>query len=562
MMDEWESLFSPRILVRGMDYYESGAVMEMVRTEGGYRALVEGTEDYKVEIDIKDNQVQHMRCTCPYAAEGYNCKHMAAVLYEAEEGGVLEMPPTADGGTVQDYRQELKDVINGIPEEELRRLLESMAWEDGKLRNKILIQYSPSISQRQMAMLKREINDIAYGYSDRYGYVDWENAGNYLLEMEAFLNDKVQAVIDKGCWMQAFELTNQVFITIGNQDIDHSDGGLGMVAEACYEFWKQILEKCSEQDKDRMRAWFKKYQADGTVTDYLEEYISGFLMNELHDRELLQRTMEALDQEIEKNREGMDCGKYYSVQYGFEYNILKRLQIMKELGASEEEILQYREENRRFTAVRMLEIEEFIQAGQYKDAIRVLKESKELDHGSPSWVSGHSRKLIELYGRLHMDKDYKEELLFQVFSCRQDSLDFTSKLKAVCGKSEWEQIREKLLAGPAGQEIKLPLLESEKMYGQLLKEVVNSGSVYTMDRYEKVLKKMYPDRMRTAYTAFARGQAESASDRTRYKELMKYLKKIASYPNGLEAAAQLAQEWRTLYKRRRAMMDELGKAGF
>ncbi|MCD8170321.1 MAG: hypothetical protein LUE94_13635 [Clostridiales bacterium] len=161
-----------------------------------------------------------------------------------------------------------------------------------------------------------------------------------------------------------------------------------------------------------------------------------------------------------------------------------------------------------------------------------------------------------------MDKEYKEELLFQVFSCRQDSLDFTSKLKAVCGKSEWEQIREKLLAGPAGQEIKLPLLESEKMYGQLLKEVVNSGSVYTMDRYEKVLKKMYPDRMRTAYTAFARGQAVSASDRTRYKELMKYLKKIASYPNGLEAAAQLAQEWRTLYKRRRAMMDELGKAGF
>ncbi|MCD8170322.1 MAG: SWIM zinc finger family protein [Clostridiales bacterium] len=337
MMDEWESLFSPRILVRGMDYYESGAVMEMVRTEGGYRALVEGTEDYEVEIDIKDNQVQHMRCTCPYAAEGYNCKHMAAVLYEAEEGGVLEMSPTADGGTVQDSRQELKDVINGIPEEELRRLLESMAWEDGKLRNKILIQYSSSISQRQMAMLKREINDIAYGYSDRYGYVDWENAGNYLLEMEAFLNDKVQAVINKGCWMQAFELTNQVFITIGNQDIDDSGGGLGMVAEACYEFWKQILEKCSEQDKDRMRAWFKKYQADGIVTDYLEEYISGFLMNELHDRELLQRTMETLDQEIEKNREGMDCGKYYSVQYGFEYNILKRLQIMKELGASEEE---------------------------------------------------------------------------------------------------------------------------------------------------------------------------------------------------------------------------------
>ena len=45
-------------------------------------------------------------------------------------------------------------------------------------------------------------------------------------------------------------------------------------------------------------------------------------------------------------------------------------------------------------------------------------------------------------------------------------------------------------------------------------------------------------------------------------KLMKYLKKIASYPQGAKAAGQLAQEWRTLYKRRRAMMDELMKAGF
>lgn len=100
------------------------------------------------------------------------------------------------------------------------------------------------------------------------------------------------------------------------------------------------------------------------------------------------------------------------------------------------------------------------------------------------------------------------------------------------------------------------------MYDRLLEEVINSGSAYTMGRYEKILKKTYPDRMRAAYAAFARQQAESACDRTCYKELMKYLKKIASYPQGAKAAGQLAQEWRTLYKRRRAMMDELMKAGF
>ena len=127
-----------------------------------------------------------------------------------------------------------------------------------------------------------------------------------------------------------------------------------------------------------------------------------------------------MDRQIETSRDSTDCGNSYSIRYGPENRILKRLQIMRELGASAEEIRQYREKNRRFTAVRMLETEECIQYGKYKDAIRVLKESKELDQSSRAWVREHSRKLIELYGRLHMDKEYKEELMFQVFSCRQE----------------------------------------------------------------------------------------------------------------------------------------------
>ena len=102
---------------------------------------------------------------------------------------------------------------------------------------------------------------------------------------------------------------------------------------------------------------------------------------------------------------------------------------MKDLGASEEEIGQYRKKNRRFAAVRMLEIEEFIQAGKNREAVRVLMESKELDRKSPAWVKEYSQKLIELYKQMHMDKEYKEELLFQVFFCEQDSLDPIAKLK-------------------------------------------------------------------------------------------------------------------------------------
>ncbi|MBE7726293.1 MAG: hypothetical protein E7244_18355 [Enterocloster citroniae] len=561
MMDDWKSLFRPHILARGLDYYESGAVEALERTGHGFHARVEGTEDYEVDIWIKDNRIHDMGCSCPYALGGEYCKHMAAVLYEAEEGAGREVSDKTWEERYQDSRKELRDVIQGIPEEELRRILENMALEDESLRNRILTRYSATINLGQMVKLKKEIEDIAYRYSDRYGYVDWESAGGYISEMESFLYDKVQAVIEKGCYMQAFELTNQVFATIGNQDMDDSAGGTDMVADACYKIWQQILEKCGEQDKNKMRSWFEKHQADGTVIDYMEGYIGDFLMNEFHDRELLQKKMEELDQQIEKRGESTDCGKCYSSYRGFENNILKRLQIMKVLGASEEEIGQYRKKNRRFAAVRMLEIEEFIQAGKNRDAVRVLMESKELDRKSPVWVKEYSQKLIELYKQMHMDKEYKEELLFQVFFCVQDSLAHIAKLKEVCEPKEWEQNRERLLECPSGQSIKLPLLVSEKMFERLLDEVISSGSIYMMDQYEKVLKKAYPDRMMAAYAAYVKGQAEIVSDRRRYKELMAYLKKIASYPQGRETAGEIAREWRMLYKRRTAMMDELRKAG-
>ena len=47
-----------------------------------------------------------------------------------------------------------------------------------------------------------------------------------------------------------------------------------------------------------------------------------------------------------------------------------------------------------------------------------------------------------------------------------------------------------------------------------------------------------------------------------YKEIMTYLKEIGKYPNGEDIARKIADEWKQKYRRRSAMMDELGRAGF
>ena len=56
-MKPWKDLFRIHILERGLNYYEEGCVTSLEQTSIGYTAVVEGTDDYEVGIEICDEQV-------------------------------------------------------------------------------------------------------------------------------------------------------------------------------------------------------------------------------------------------------------------------------------------------------------------------------------------------------------------------------------------------------------------------------------------------------------------------------------------------------------------------
>ena len=120
-MKDWRSLFQKRILERGRDYFYEDAVRALHKTQDGYEAVVEGSEDYAVEIIMQDEDIREMYCDCPYAESGLNCKHMAAVLYAIEEQqGCIE-----DDQTVfcLDSADQLSQIIAEADEEELRAFI-------------------------------------------------------------------------------------------------------------------------------------------------------------------------------------------------------------------------------------------------------------------------------------------------------------------------------------------------------------------------------------------------------------------------------------------------------
>lgn len=562
-MKGWKDLFREHILERGRNYFYEGAVIEFQQTENGYRAVVEGTEEYEVEVDIEEDRVYDLYCSCPYAEDGNYCKHMAAVLYKIEEvnGNGDEIEENWVERTLRE-KKELEETIEKIPEEELRAFVKELADYDDEIRNMILTRYAVKIDAKQIKRLKQEVDNIVYQYGDRSGFIDYRNAWDFTSALHVFLDERVDTLLERSCYSQAFDLTNYVFKIIGNIDMDDSDGGTSQIANICYEKWKKILENCSDVERNKMFSWFINHQACGYVIDYMEDYIEEFLMNEFQNRELLEKKLKFLDEIIEKQESSTDSGSTWSAHYGYQNNILKRLEIMEKLNYSDDEIKEYRKKNWKFSAVRGLEIKENLESGNMDQAIKILQESKILDSAYAGLVSGYSEQLIVLYEKQSDEKAYKNELLFYVFECSQKNLVHINKLKASCTAEEWKQYREQILESPKNYCIRYPFMEAEGLYERMLECMKQESFIYRLDEYEKVLKEKFPEQVRDIYISYLYKEAERTTDRKRYRELIKYLKKIRGYPDGKEKSKEIANEWRAMYYRRSAMMDEMRKAGF
>lgn len=558
-LKDWENWFEYRILQRGEDLFESECVRNIRMGENAYTAVVEGTYDYDVSIEVDSDGIQDMYCTCPYADSGRYCKHEAALLYAITNSEEQDGDSSEWEKSYQQRSDELLQAILQIPTEKLQAMVQSYALRDETLYNRIMTDYAVEPLGKKIARAKNRIDQIRYEYSDRSGFIDWRNASDFITAMTGVLYDNVDALIENEEWMAAFGVTKEVFVTIGNVDID-DDGDLAYGAETCCEFWRKIIDGCPEEQRRTIYDWFDENRDSDIVIDYLLDYINDFFLNEFHDRKSLENKINILDQKIADYEENKKSVWYRS---GYEELVLNRLQTMEELDYPQEEIEEYFQKYHSISVVRQHLIGRLIQGEKYQDAIDVLKESKKLDVQYKGLVKWYSEQLIGVYNRLDDRRSQLSELEFQVLYCTQNDLKYVLMWKEMIEPSKWtDTVREKILAAGSCQMIHFALLQSEEMHERLLHDVIETGSIHWIDQYEKILKKRFPNEMKNAYIAYVQAEAQRVTERKYYRQLAGYLKRIRKYPHGKEDAQAVADEWKREYRRRSAMMDELAKAGF
>lgn len=564
---DWKKLFATHILERGYDYYCENAVGNLDVSDDVIRADVMGTEDYEVEISLNNGEITDMYCSCPYALDGRNCKHMAAALYEWSESDIdeneeMETVENKDlfepAYTINTYKKKLEaveELVAGAEEEEVRSFLVSVLVEDEKLLLRFHNTVHKQVTQEDINNYISQVDIIANRYLGRNRFISYYEAGDFISELEDIIDEDVRRMIDNGNYIGAFEVMNYIFVLIGDVDMDDSDGGTGMLADRIYQLWLEMLVKITPEEKKKMFDWFISH-LDGSVIDYLEEYIEQIIMEEFQEKEYEQDKLVFIQNMIEKStQKDSDWSRDYSVgKWAVRY-----LDMLKEKKASQEQIKEVCKRYWANSSVRRYYIDICIRKKEYDHVLQILDECMILDKQYRGLISEYSKKKKEIY-LLQGNKDaYIEQLWELVLDYEAGNLDLYKELKRQYSAEEWLVKREEIFK-------KLPtyahverLYKEEKLYDRLLTYVLNSPGLYALQEYENILKKEYPEQVLYKYQDEVNKMAVHTSDRKHYSSLVSFLRRMQKMKGGLKIVEQIVEEWKVKYKNRPAMMDELRK---
>ena len=546
-----QKMFAPWILERGSNYWNDGCVENLSQDGNTVTAVVCGTEDYDVEIEMgRGGNIACMSCTCPYAAEGNNCKHMAAVLFAIDEDimGQSDIQRNGEGSTILPWQE----ALNGLSPEEMRRLLSELARSDRGLQEQITTLHGHLAPEVLVATWKDQLADIPEKYADHHDYIDYNHAYDFFMELDEFLETRLPQLLETERASEAFSLSCMVFETGMEQDADDSDGGCSILAGSCEEAWRVLLNLANSQQEQEMYAWFASH-TQVPEWDYGEEVVEQFLFHWEWSAPLLEQNLQLLDTELTR-----DGNSEYRVKELLNW----RTNTMAALGMEQTAIDRFWAQYRHLSFVREREINLMLDEKDYSGAIRLLKESKELDKGDDYRVRNHSQKLIAIYQQTGQTEQLREELRFQIFSCDQRDLTYIKLYREIIPSEEWPALLDKLLLHMTTRSLKYELLAFGEQYELLFKSIVQEGSFRRLSQYADILCQWSPEQVRDTYVRMLDGVMSRSSDRNMYRDAIGYLQRVRQFPNGVEEAKRLADSWREQFGRRKAMLDELRKAGY
>lgn len=340
-------------------------------------------------------------------------------------------------------------------------------------------------------------------------------------------------------------MLNYAVMLFGKYDIDDSAGGYTSLMNLVTDLSSDIIDEADDKQQDEI------------FNIYLE-LLKGEL---LYEREMIEEIFfEHFESEAQLNAKLIYLERSAAQATPDSYaqkNTLEHLIIVyEELGLSSDEIILKLKPYRHTNQVRDFLIEVEINKEHHEKAVELIKEGMQSEY--PGIARMYHARLIRYFKEIGYI-DYAYELFNYVIREHWSKMESYRELKAFYTQEEWEQVRQYIFRQSNDGQLAHYFIE-EKLYDRLLEGFIEGRFYYRMFLHMKEDLLSYDkEKSLHVYAQIINTLAVNAKSHKEYKGVMRYLQDMKQITGGEIIAHRIAKEWRILYKKRPAMIDELNK---
>jgi len=560
-------------LEKGQRYFENGYISDLEEWDiGKWNAIVSGSEDYTVQVQLKKGSIQKCLCDCPHDVD--YCKHIIAVLYALQEKEVFSpdkkidrQTKTAKKTTRKPQEMVINDIVNKVPEKELRNFIIEYAETDRGFRSMLVAHFADSFSDGR-AVYAQIIKNAARMAAGRHGFIDYSNADKAMQPVYTLLQ-KADAAFKQDHFSVTADIAFAIIVNVHDMmtNMDDSSGSAGDCIKAGFDLLRKLCE--SDIPFDLKEHIFKSAEAEAIDKKYdhagFDEYWLYLLVYAAYDREKQQRLLQLIDSMLTGLSKKTDDWNY---EFSTKRLLGHKIILLQQMG-QKAEATALRLRNLHIADFRMEVIEEALKKKDYANAKQLITDgiaiAKKKDH--PGTIDSYKKILLRIAEEIN-DVDAIRTIAKELYAGY--NMKYYKVIKNTYSAHEWPAIAEGFIKqlqltdktfsnfrGTVNAEWIAAIFVEEGYSDRLLELCKKNPRLEFVENYSAHLKDKFSQELLTVYKETLIEYAAQNTGRNHYITIRNVLKKMQGLKGGREIVKQLVEQFIQQYKARKAMIEEL-----
>ena len=554
-LNEFEQLIDETILKRGLAYFKGGAITDFSEISNGeYEAIVSGTEDYTVQLEVENNAIIEHNCDCPYDM-GAVCKHVVAVIFHLQQDE-LELNESSPNSPekkkkTKSVNQQVKELLKAISHNELIEFVEENCKKDKKFRNYFLASFGHLNQNQSIEFYQKQIHSILQTAAGRDGWIGWSDMKYVVKATEPFL-ENAEKYLQKKNFENVFFISTALLeeITKAFQFGDDSNGDLGYFVESAME----LLSKLS---KEEISSALKQETFEYCISAFKQKLFEGW---DWH-LGILHIAGDLIDNESEADII-LNCLESVNGEYEREYAQSYKLELLRQYK-DQKDVEEFINKNISNSKIRKQEIEKAFENQNFERAIALAKDGITCDEQSKPGLAKDWYDWLLKIALVQNDKpkiiEYARFRLIENFGATQD---YYQILKNNIEPEKWHPFLEEIIkeVTPKNRwtytELIRKIYIKEEWWDRLFLMLKQNLSLENIQENEQYLAKDFSAELIELYSERLTNYVEKYVGRNNYQTACRYLRRMKKL-GGNDKVNELIELFRKQYPQRKALMDEL-----